>query len=238
MAFWNPWHGCHKFSDGCKHCYIHKGNIKRGIDTNIIEKSDKFSAPIEKNKSGDYKMKAKSIVYVSFNSDFFLPDADEWRKDCWRMIKERSDLHFLFLTKRIERFYEVIPDDWQNGYPNVTIGCTVENQSIADTRLSFFKSLPIVHKNIICQPLLENIHLEDYLENIELVVVGGESDALARPLNYDWVLNIREQCIRKKVPFEFRQCGTHFIKDGKQYTLSVRELCSQARKAQINTKKN
>ena len=56
----------------------------------------------------------------------------------------------------------------------------------------------------------------------------------ARPLDYSWVLDIREQCINKNVSFEFRQCGTHFIKDGKAYTLNTRDLCSQARKANIN----
>ena len=52
--------------------------------------------------------------------------------------------------------------------------------------------------------------------------------------SYDWVLNIREQCIRKQVSFEFRQCGTHFIKDGKQYRLQTKDLCSQARKSNID----
>ena len=52
--------------------------------------------------------------------------------------------------------------------------------------------------------------------------------------SYDWVLNIREQCIRKQVSFEFRQCGTHFIKDGKQYKLQAKDLRSQARKANID----
>lgn len=66
------------------------------------------------------------------------------------------------------------------------------------------------------------------------MVVGGESDKNARPLNYDWVLDIREQCKVSNVRFEFRQCGTYFIKDGKEYTLNTRELCSQARKANIN----
>lgn len=53
-------------------------------------------------------------------------------------------------------------------------------------------------------------------------------------IDYDWVLSIREQCIRKQVSFEFRQCGTHFIKDGKQYRLQTKDLCSQARKANID----
>ena len=83
--------------------------------------------------------------------------------------------------------------------------------------------MPIKHKNVICQPLIEAINIEKYLDNIELVVVGGESDKNARPLNYDWVLSLREQCIAKGVNFEFRQCGTHFIKDGKSYTLNTKD---------------
>lgn len=105
---------------------------------------------------------------------------------------------------------------------------------LADYRLAIFQKLPIKQKNIVCQPLIERINIEAYLDNIELVVVGGESDQNARPLDYDWVLDIRRQCMERKVHFEFRQCGTHFIKDGKCYTLRVRDLCSQARKADIN----
>lgn len=81
----------------------------------------------------------------------------------------------------------------------------IENQEISDFRLSIFNELPIKHKNIICQPLIEKVDIEKYLENIELVVVGGESDYNARPLNFDWVLSIREQCINHNVRFEFRQ---------------------------------
>lgn len=234
MAVWNPWRGCHKYSAGCKFCYIHKGDNKRGIDTSNIVKTDKFTAPIEKNKKGEYKIKPGPVVYLCFTSDFLLPDADVWRADCWQMIKERSDLHFLFLTKRIERFTDCIPEDWGEGYENVTVGCTIENQETADFRLSIFSKLPIRHKNIICQPLIEQIHIEKYLDDVELVVVGGESDYNARPLNYDWVLSLRTQCINKGIHFQFRQCGTHFIKDGKTYNLNVRQLCSQARKAGID----
>ncbi len=100
--------------------------------------------------------------------------------------------------------------------------------------MSIFSTLPIKHKNIICQPLIEEINIEKYLDNVKLVVVGGESDREARPLNYNWVLSIRDQCRAKGVSFEFRQCGTQFIKDEKTYTLKVKELCSQARKANIN----
>ena len=234
MAMWNPWRGCHRKSEGCKYCYIHKGDSKKGADTDQVVRTDKFYAPVEKKKSGDYKMKSGQTVYVCFSSDFLLEDADEWRAECWDMIRERQDLHFLFLTKRIERFMQCIPKDWGDGYENVTVGCTIENQEMADARLSIFSGLPIRHKNVICQPLIGRIRLEQYLKGVELVVAGGESDKNARPLDYEWILFLREQCIRAGTHFECRQCGTHFIKDGKMYTLAVRDLGSQARKAGIN----
>lgn len=221
MAMWSPWRGCKRYSDGCKYCYLHKGDARRGIDTSKIVKTNDFYSPILKNKNGEYKIKPNQTVYLCFSTDFLIEEADEWRDECWKMIKERSDLHFLFLTKRIERFSSCIPDDWGEGYDNVTVGCTVENQRNADYRLKIFSQLPIKHKNIICQPLLEKIDIEKYLNGIELAVVGGESDKNARALNYDWVLFIREQCIEHGVSFEFRQCGTHFIKDGKMYTLKT-----------------
>lgn len=234
MAMWNPWRGCHRYSEGCTYCYIHKGDNKRGVDTNNIVCTDNFYAPVQKNKSGEYKIKPGQTVYLCFSTDFLIEDADLWRQECWSMIKERSDLHFIFLTKRIERFNKCVPADWDNGYDNVTVGCTIENQDRADYRLPIFLELPIKHKNIICQPLIEKIDIEKYLQGVELVVAGGESDKNARPLDFEWVLSIREQCLRKQTRFEFRQCGTHFIKDGKNYTLAVKDLCSQARKANIN----
>ncbi|MBN1969316.1 MAG: DUF5131 family protein [Candidatus Delongbacteria bacterium] len=235
MHIWNPWTGCHKYSEGCKFCYIHKGDAKKGVDTNKIVKTEKFLAPIERMKrSGEYKIKPDQLVYLCFRSDFFIEEGDEWRVECWNMIKTRSDLHFMFLTKRIERFYQCIPEDWGSGYENVTIGCTIENQETADIRLSKFSEMPIIHKNIICQPLIERINISRYLDNVELVVVGGESDRDARPLDFDWVLDIREQCMNKNIEFHFRQCGTNFIKDGNMYKLNVRALCSQARKANVD----
>ncbi len=235
MAMWNPWRGCRRYSEGCRFCYIHKGDFKKGVDTESIVITDRFYAPSVKLKSGAYKMKPGQTVYLCFAADFLIEDADAWRAECWQMIAERKDLHFVFLTKRIERFLDCVPADWGAGYDNVTVGCTVENQRRADERLSIFRNLPIKNKNIICQPLLEAVDLTPYLcEDIGLVVVGGESDPDARELNYDWVLDIRRQCVERGVRFQFRQCGTHFIKDGRRYTLGVRELMSQAKKAGID----
>lgn len=233
---WNPWRGCKKCSEGCKYCYIHKGDFKRRIDTNNIVKTKDFYKPILKDEDG-YKIKS-GIVYLCFSSDFLLEEADDWRLECFKMIKERKDLTFLFLTKRIDRFLNCVPDDWNDGYDNVIVGCTIENQKNANYKLEIFDKLPIKHKMIICQPLIENIDIEKYLNKIELVVVGGESDINARVLNYDWVLNIRNQCLKTKTNFEFRQCGTHFIKDKKMYKIKTKDLCYFAKKANINIKED
>ena len=235
MSIWNPWRGCKKCSEGCMHCYIHKGDLKRNINTNEIVKTKDFYKPIEKLKNGEYKMKP-SLVYLCFQSDFLIEEADNWRDECFKMIKERKDCTFLFLTKRIDRFKKCIPGDWGDGYDNVVVCCTVENQKNAYYKLPIFNKLKIKHKCITAQPLIEKIDLEKYLDEIELVVVGGESDINARVLDYEWVLDIQRQCIRKNVNFEFRQFGTYTIKNGKKYKLKTKELCLYAKKVNINYK--
>ena len=99
-CIWNPWRGCHRCSEGCKFCYIHKGDAKRGRDTNEIVKSENFYRMVEKKKrAGEYKVAPNGgLVYLCFQSDFLLEDADEWRGECWKIIKERKDCSFLFLT--------------------------------------------------------------------------------------------------------------------------------------------
>lgn len=234
MAMWNPWRGCHRFSEGCRYCYIHKGDAKRGICTDKIVRLEGFDAPVAHNAKGEYKIKPGQMVYLCFSTDFLIEEADPWRDECWRMMREREDLHFLFLTKRICRLEKCLPDDWGKGYDNVTIGCTVEDQAAVEQRLPIFNALPVRHRNITLQPMIGPVNIEKYLDDVELVVLGGESDVNARPLDYDWVLDVRQQCMRRRVAFEFRQCGSNFIKDGKMYYLNVRQLCAQARKAGIN----
>ena len=152
MPMWNPWRGCKKCSEGCLHCYIHKGDAKRGVDTSMIVKTKDFDKPVALLKKGGYKMKP-GLVYLGFSTDFLIEEADAWRGECWKMIKERSDCAFLFLTKRIERFAQCMPEDWADGYENVTVCCTIENQRNADKKLSVFQKLPIKHKCIGPEPI-------------------------------------------------------------------------------------
>lgn len=236
-ASWNPWHGCTKISPGCKYCYVYRQDEMYGNNTasSSCRKTNAFDLPIRKKKDKTYKIPSGSLIYTCFTSDFLLKDADPWREECWQMIRQRQDCLFYFFTKRIDRLERCLPPDWGEGYENVVIGCTVENQDRADYRLPFFNSLPIKHRSIIAAPLLERIDISGFLnEHIEEVSVGGESGAHARPCNYDWVLDLRSQCIDKNIPFLFHQTGANFLKDGKTYRIKRMYQHAQAKKAGIN----
>jgi protein gp37 len=202
-----------------------------------VQKTSAFYLPISHARDGSYKIPSGSFIGTCFTSDFLLEDADAWRGEAWRMIRERSDCYFLFITKRITRFADCIPEDWGEGYRNLTICCTVENQAKVDERLPIFREAKIAHKIIVCEPLLERLDLSPYLGDwVDSVSVGGESGEQARTCDYDWVLEIRAQCIAANVPFHFRQTGANFVKDGKRYRIPRKLQHAQARKANINTK--
>lgn len=237
-VMWNLWHGCHKLSPGCKHCYVYRGDAKRNIDSSVVTQTKSFDLPVRKKRNGEYKVPPGTLVYTCFTSDFFVEDADTWRPEAWKMIRQRSDLNFMMITKRIDRFAQCLPEDWGDGYNNVTICCTVENQAYADYRLPIYKAASIKHKIIICEPLLERIDLRSFNIGtwIEQVVAGGESGYEARPCDFDWVMDIHGVCVEHDVAFWFKQTGAKFIKDGKLYPIIRQLQHSQARKAGINFK--
>ncbi len=233
---WNPWHGCKKISTGCRNCYMYRRDAQFGKDSSEVCRTASFSLPLQKKRDGSYRLTGDT-VYACMTSDFFIDEADEWRKDAWRMIKERQDIHYYIITKRIHRFEVSLPDDWGDGYDNVTICSTCEDQKTADERLPYLISYPIKHRQVVHEPMLSEIHEEEYLSTglIEKVSCGGESGDEGRLCRYGWVLSVREQCIRNNVPFCFRQTGTHFEKDGRVYTIDRKHQLSQARRANIDT---
>lgn len=237
MAIWNPWHGCHKISPGCAHCYVYRRDESVGRDASVVTKTADFDLPLRKNRQGAYKLTAaEGTVYACMTSDFFLEDADAWRQDCWDMIRERRDLSFHIITKRIDRFAACAPPDWGGGWEHVTVCSTCEDQDRADYRLPILLSLPIRHRTVICEPMLGEITLEDYLKTgkIEHVVCGGESGPDARPCRYDWVLKVRGECVKYGVPFTFKQTGAVFVKDGRTYRIDRKFQMAQAKKAGID----
>jgi len=200
----------------------------------VVTKTVEYSLPLKKNKQGEYKLRPEDgTVFACMTSDFFLEDADEWRPGCWDMIRERRDLKFHIITKRIDRFEQCIPPDWGDGWEHVTICSTCENQDRTDYRLPLLLKLPIKHRAVISEPILSEINMEDYLATglIEHVTCGGESGPNARSCDFRWIQEVRRECIRCGVPFTFKQTGAVFIKDGKTYRLDRKDQIPQAKRS-------
>ena len=238
MPMWNPWHGCHKISAGCRHCYVFREDASFGtaIPSSEVRKTASFNLPLRRDRKKNWEFPAGTEFALCFTSDLLIEEADEWRSEIWDIIKQRSDCRFFFFTKRIERLKESRPPDWGEGYENVAIGCTVENQDRADFRMPIFLSIPIKHRLVIVAPMLEQINLLPYLDShlIEEVSVGGESGKYARTLNYDWVLDMHAQCRRARIPFSFHQTGSYLLKDNRIYRIPRNLQHSQAKKAGLN----
>ena len=81
---------------------------------------------------------------------------------------------------------------------------------MADKRLPHFASLPIKHREVIVEPILERMDISPYLSGIEHVIVGGESGEEARLCDLQWVIELHRQCKGAHVPFWFKQTGARF----------------------------
>lgn len=231
---WNPWHGCHKCSPGCLNCFVFYMDKKRSINTSVVTKSKtNFNLPLKKDRKGNYKIEPNSEVATCFTSDFFLEEADAWRDEAWKIIKERQDVYFVIPTKRINRFNKSIPEDWGSGYNNVAIAVSCENQEKANERLPIFINIKAKLKFIFVSPILEYVDLKEYLKTgkIDMVSIGGESYENARPCNFEWIKQIKKDCDLYDVKFDFHQTGSNFIKDGKHYKIDHFKEYSQAKKA-------
>lgn len=214
MVIWNPWK-----------------------EAPEISKSRDFDLPIRQAPNGGYELQASAgPICTCVSSDFFLQEADGWRRDAWNIIRERTDLRFVILAKNIRRFLIGLPGDWGTGYENVTIVCVCENQAQADDRMPVFLKLPIVRREVRAEPLTEELFLEPYLESgrITRVVCGGESGEHGRLCCYEWVLQLREQCVRHRTEFCFSRTGTNFQKGEKCYRIAPEIQKAQAKKAGID----
>ena len=231
---WNPWHGCHKCSPGCKNCYVFFLDKIRDKDSNVISKNKtNFNLPLKKDRSGNFKIASGSEVATCFTSDFFLEEADAWRSEAWEIIKKRADVYFLICTKRPERILESLPSDWGEGYENVILTVTCENQQMAERRLPIFLEIPARRRFVFVAPILGKVSLDKFLESgkIDEVAVGGESYDFARECNFDWVKDIYIKKKKHSVDFDFHQTGSNFVVDGKRYKIKHHDEYSQAKKA-------
>lgn len=216
---WNPWHGCKKISEGCQNCYMYYLDSQRdksGAD--IFRVKNNFDYPLHKDRLGKYKIKSGEYIRVCMTSDFFLEEADGWRDETWQIMKKRSDVIFILVTKRPERVCSCLPQDWGDGWENIWFHVTAENQKRVDERLPILLDLPFKHKGVMVAPFIGPVTLLKYLQcgQIENVWAGGENYNGSRPLFYNWVKNLSDECKRCDVSFEFYETGNVFIKDGKK----------------------
>ena len=227
---WNPWHGCVKCSEGCEHCYMYfldKQRDKNGAE--IYRTKTAFDYPLQKSRSGAFKIQSGELIRVCMTSDFFLEEADEWRGEAWEIMRCRPDVKFFLLSKRPQRVRECLPEDWGDGWENVMFNVTCENQRRADERIPILLDLPFKHKGIMCAPFIGAVSIGKYLDSgqIEQVVCGGENYDGSRPCDFDWVKSLRNECVSRNITFCFIETGTVFIKDGKRYVLPKKQIQSE-----------
>lgn len=229
---WNPWHGCRKCSPGCKHCYMfYLDKVRADKDGAEIRRNgrDTFRYPVRRDRQKQFKIRPGERIRVCMTSDFFLEEADPWREEAWDLIRQRPDVRFWLLTKRPERVADCLPPDWGDGWENVMLNVTAENQAMADIRLPILMQLPAKHKGVCVAPWIGPVSLEPWLATgqIDEVCGGGENYDGARPCDFDWVKALRAECVAVDVTFCWYETGTIFIKDGQRWANSRKSWQSQ-----------
>ncbi len=206
---WNPVTGCTKISHGCKHCYAERmskrlqamgmDKYRRGFE--VIVHESVLQEPL--------RWKKPSLVFVNSMSDLFHKTVPtEFVQSVFDVMNQAPQHTFQVLTKRPGRVSQLDARlDWT---PNIWLGTSIESKRWLH-RLDQLKATGARTKFLSLEPLLGPLPDLD-LYGIGWVIVGGESGPGARPMNADWVREIRDSCVRSEVPFFFKQWGGVFKK--------------------------
>lgn len=209
---WNPVTGCTKISQGCEHCYAERF-ARRLQAMGIPSYRNGFRLTLqERALELPLKWKEPRLIFVNSMSDLFHRDVpDEYIKAVFEIMNSANWHIYQILTKRSQRLARMSASlSWQ---PNIWMGVSVENQAYS-FRVDHLRQTEAHVKFLSLEPLLGPIALN--LEGIHWVIVGGESGPHARPMRKEWVLDIRDQCLRMGVPFFFKQWGgTNKSKSGR-----------------------
>jgi protein gp37 len=201
---WNPLTGCTKISPGCKHCYAERmakrlhamgqPNYANGFKLTMHPQA--LEKPLE--------WKTPQVIFVNSMSDLFHKDVPlEFVQSVFDVMKRAHWHQFQVLTKRSERLMELSPHlEWTD---NIWMGVSVENADYT-FRIDHLRKTGAKIKFLSVEPLLGPIPKMN-LKGINWVIVGGESGPGARPLEREWVVDIKNQCVKAKVPFFFKQWG-------------------------------
>lgn len=202
-ATWNPVTGCTKISPGCKHCYAETFAERfRGVKDHPYEQGFDLKLWPER-LSTPFGWKRPRMIFVNSMSDLFHKDVPfEYIQRVFATMAEAQQHTFQVLTKRAERLEAVAPKlSWPS---NVWMGVSVESQDYA-WRVDHLRNIGAAVRFLSVEPLLGPVNLN--LNEIQWVIVGGESGPGARPIKSEWVTSIRDQCLKAEVPFFFKQWG-------------------------------
>lgn len=198
---WNPWQGCHPVSEACAHCYMFRDKRRYGQDPEVVVRSSPatFRRPLSKSWATPAK------VFTCSWSDFFIEEADPWRAEAWDVIRRTPWLTYQILTKRPERIADHLPPDWGEGWSNVWLGVTVENNK-AMNRWGFLHAIPARVRFLSMEPLLELVDPRS-LEGsgVDWVIVGAESGPGRRLCLQGWVTRVVLRCHHSEVPCFVKQ---------------------------------
>lgn len=199
-ATWNPWQGCRKVSQGCKNCYMYRDMARYGKDPKDVHRSSNatFNMPLQ--------LAQGLRVFVCSWSDFWIKDADEWRAEAFTVMRSRPDLQFLIPTKRVENIASRLPSNWGDGYPNVWLGASVEDQEAADKRVPALLEIPAEIHWLSVEPMLGPVELLlAWGLKLDWVVCGGESGKNFRLMDVEWARKLQRQCAASYTNFFMKQ---------------------------------
>lgn len=208
---WNPWMGCQRVSQGCTHCYAETLTKNRmGIEVfgskGLRRRTGKavWARPRMWNRDAEAVHKPARTFCASL-ADFF-EDADgpnEWRDEAWEIIRATPWLDWQLLTKRPENIAGMLPADWGQGWPNVWLGTSIEDNRVVE-RAPILTAVPAIVHFVSYEPAIGPVDQLD-LSGVEWLIAGGESGPGYRPMNLDWVRDVRHRCDRDGVAFFFKQ---------------------------------
>ena len=201
---WNPVTGCTKISPGCAHCYAER-MARRLQAMGSANYSTGFSVALHPQALRlPLCWKTPRTVFVNSMSDLFHEDVPSAFVLRVFEAMSRAPWHtYQILTKRAERLQSL--DEELSWTDNIWMGVTVENKDYTH-RIDSLRGTGATTRFLSLEPLLGPLPLLN-LTRIDWVIVGGESGPGARPMQEEWVLDIRDQCNSAGVPFFFKQWG-------------------------------
>jgi len=208
---WNPVTGCDKVSPGCDNCYAERlaarlqamGNPRYENGFQVTLHPDKLSEP--------RRWRKPRTVFVNSMSDLFHPQVPE--AFIWSLVEtvvEAPQHTFQVLTKRPQRAVQVF--DGHQLPLNLWIGTSIENDRYT-FRADYLRKIDTAVRFLSCEPLLGPLPSLD-LTGISWMIVGGESGPGHRPMDVEWVRDLRDRSTRAAVPFFFKQWGGRTSKAG------------------------